>query len=702
MHHSLSRAFTGRGRDERGAVALVVAFLMTTVLVVTALVLDFGLVRIDRQINRAAADAATMAGLHALNPGDGMSHPYAGVCAAARYLKANSPRFASANESVGWKNGLGTVTADGCSNASLRGKVCKPADKTTWARWTWNGTYRGVTVGVTIESGYDLAVNNQWAEDSLPATTGDIGDSTKQGCDNLAVTITQRRQPGLGSLATSADLQTAVRSVGRVKVTPGSAAPAMLLLKRTGCPVLTTGSNAGSSWIRVYGAVSTDGLNLTQPGTIHADTDGVGCNGSNNSWVFGGLAANGIVAYAAPQATNPTSADVSKPGSLSSYAVSQGLSGTPVRDNLNYVYGSTALNETSTGGTKSEVTGRALVTRSLVDQRYFTGVKGAITAANGVFASAASGAPSGWSTFGPTVDQCKPTQAQINNLSLNSSSSLFVNCTANAGFAGPGTDITIPAGTVFFKGVVAPGAKVELPNAHHVYIENSGNRTDALSLGNGTSFQVNNAAGNLATTGNCATGTNPSSKSILFVRTGQLKQTGGVLRMCRTTAILMGGKTDGCVPSSAGAPPMAAPCAGATSTTGTSQFAQTGGDIDWTAPDTINATQDVNGSTLAAATAAWQNVNGPEDLALWSESAGFSSSPSYSMSGGGIFNVRGVFMMPNADPLKLSGSATLDLRNAQFVSTSLQLSSNNTTVKMSVDPNSAVTLPDQGVVGLVR
>jgi hypothetical protein len=283
---------------------------------------------------------------------------------------------------------------------------------------------------------------------------------------------------------------------------------------------------------------------------------------------------------------------------------------------------------------------------------------------------------------------------------LTTPSTLYINCTANAGFAGPGSDIVIPAGAVYFKGVVSPAAAVNLPNARHVYVENAGNRADALSIGNNASFQVNTAAANLTGT-NCSIGQN-LSRSILFVKSGAFKQTGGTLRMCRTTALLMGGKTDGCVPASVGTAPTGAPCTGGVDARGTSQFTQTGGGIDWSAPDTIDSTQDASGSTLAAATAAWQNVDGPEDLALWSESAGFSSSPSYSMSGGGLFQVRGVFMVPNAAPLSLTGSSTLDLRNAQFVASSLELSSNNTTVKMSVDPNSAVTLPEQGVVGLVR
>ena len=155
-----------RAGDERGAVAIVVALLMTSLLVITAMVLDFGLLRVDRQIDRSAADAATLAGLHALNVGDTAPHSYVGVCTAVRYLKVNDSRFSGINEASGWKNGLGAATANGCTDTALRARPCKGTDKSTWARWAWTGTSRGVTLSVTIESGYNLAVN-RWREDAL-------------------------------------------------------------------------------------------------------------------------------------------------------------------------------------------------------------------------------------------------------------------------------------------------------------------------------------------------------------------------------------------------------------------------------------------------------------------------------------------------------------------------------------------------------
>lgn len=686
-----------RERDERGAVAIVVALSMTGLLIITAMVLDFGLLRIDRQIDRSAADEATLAGLHGLNTGDGIPHPYVGVCAAVRYLKANSDRFSGVDESTGWTNGLGAATANGCTSTALSNMACVPTDKSSWAKWHWAGVVDGLGLDVTIESGYDLATH-PWQEDSLPATSGDNGATEYGGCDQLAVTVAQSRKPGLGSLATSSDLKTSIRSVGRIKSVPGDSAPAMLLLKRTGCPVLKTGSNGGGSYVHVEGAVAPNGK--TQPGTIHADSDGSGCSGS----IYGGLGPNGIVAYGAPLASNPTAADPTKPGSITSVAAANGLTGTVLRDSLSNVHGASTLDGS---GSPNEVAGRRLVTRRLVDERFFPAVKPAIAAASQVFASGASATPPGWTPL-TASNLCKPTQAEVNAsvATANSASSgrLYIGCTSNSGFEGSGTTLTIGASQVYFKGKVAPasGLALRLPNATKVYVGNHADKPDAISVSNNTSFRVNDGPSNLDGTGKCTTGQLPS-KAIMFIRSGQFKQTGGLLRMCRTTVMMLGGQADGCVPTSTGAAPTSTPCsASVNGGLGTSQFSQNGGDIDWTAPDTLDAVTDpVTGDPLAVAVAAWHDVNGPEDLALWTES-GTNSSNTYGMAGGGLFQVRGVFMVPNADPFIISGGASLDLTNAQYVTTSIELNGNTTRITMRVDPNAAVTLPDQGLVGLVR
>lgn len=703
MHGRLTGDRRGKRdeRGERGAVAMMVAVSMTSLLIIAAIVLDFGLVRIDRQVDKSAADAAALAGAHGLNTGDGSPHPYVGVCSALTYLKSNGDRFAGLDTTTGWSNGAGVATANGCADLSLRSKLCKASDSSTWATWRGSTTYGGLRLTVSIQSAYVIPAG-QWTEDSLPASSVDPGDPAYGGCDQLAVVINQSRRPGLGSLATTSDLTTAVRSVARIQAVPGDSAPAMLLLKRTGCPVLTTGSNGGSSYVHVLGSVSSDGR--SQPGTVHSDSDGLGCNGGNNSWIFGGLASDGIVAYAAPLVANPTQPDPSKPGQITAVAAANGITGSPLRDSNTNVYGSSLLD--GVGGTHTDVGTKSLVTRRLIDERYFTGVRAAITTANGLFSAGAAGVPSGWTSLS-AANVCQPTQAEVTAgvalANANSGGRLYIGCASSGGngFQGTGPTLTIGASQVYFQGKVAPASNValSLPNATKVYVGNKFAKPDAISISNGTSFSVNNSPLNLdATTGNCAAGQS-SSKALMVIRDGQFKQTGGLLRMCRTTTLMLGGQADGCVPASSGSAPLALPCTG---TLGTGQFTQQGGGIDWTAPDTLDATRDATtGNPLPAATTAWQNPDGPEDLALWSES-GTNSSTNFSMAGGGLFRVRGVFMVPNADSFILSGGSHLDLTNAQFIASSITLNGNTTSVTMSVDPNSAVTLPDQGVVGLVR
>jgi Flp pilus assembly protein TadG len=692
VHGQLSFCRDRRGED--GAVAIIVALCLTALLVVVAMVLDFGLVRVDRQVGKSAADSATMAGLHALNMGDGKPHPFAGVCTALRYLAQNDDRFEGITDSSGtWSTPDGDAAANGCTDADARNMVCSATNTDTWARFSWSGTLDGgKPLSVLIQSGYDIASDPGWSEDTLPAALADRDDKDG-GCNQLTVQIRSSRAPGLGSLATSSDLKTAIRSVGRVKQIPGGYAPALLLLERHDCPVLKTGSSSdNTSWIHVFGALASNGI--SQPGTIHADSDGNGsCSGGSNQQIYLGRQSNGIVAYAGPLASDTTQPDPSKPGSLTSVASENGKAINYIYDGTTNVYGSAALGPAGAGAaTKSAPTGRSLIGRTPVDERYRLGVKAAIGGAAGVFSAGSTG----WTTFPASVDACKPTQAEINALALTVTSKLFIDCTTNAGFA-PGADVSIPAGQIYFNGVVSPGATVTLPDADHVYIAGKSGK-DAIVLASSGKFQLN-TAGNLDGSGNCATGQKPD-KAVLFIQQGSFKEntTSNTLRMCRTTVFLMGGQSDGCVPTTNGTAPTSAPCG---TGLGSGQFTQNGGSIDWTAPDTQDIMTLANGDPDPAVSAKWSDVNGPEDLALWSESASDSSN-TFNMTGGGIFHVRGVFMTPNAKPFTIGGGAVLDLKNAQFIARTIELNGSGTKIDMSVDPNAAVTLPRLDPLGLVR
>lgn len=681
--------------------AIVVALCLTSLLVVAAMVLDFGLVRVDRQVDQSAADAAALAGVHALDragQSGAQPYPYVGICAALRSLRVNDPRFAGISSASGWSNGAGTAVADGCTDATLQATSCDPADKATWGVFDWAGSYQGGKLEVRIQSGYQLPASGSdgWSADSLPAAQS-FADDQAGGCDQLEVEVHQFRNPGLGSIATSSQLVSSVRSVARSYAAPGGDAPALLLLKRTGCPVLETGSNS-AGYIAVKGAISSTGL--TQPGTIHADSDGSGCSGGSGANVYDGRFPAGIVAYAAPLASDPTAADATKPGAITSYAASLGKTGGVLADSSTDVCGSYALYATFTGtgcnASKNPVTPGGLVTRTGIDGRYLAGVNAIVSGASSVWSLTAATAPAaGYAVIGCT-DTPPATAAAV-----------FVNC---ATYKQAATFATATK-TVVFNGVVNPqnGATIALPGATKVYIfGQAGGNAISLGGGSGGALRVH-TAGN-TTSGVCnATPTGPdpgalsTNKAVVVVKSGQLNESAsGSLQMCYTTLVMLGSGTNGCltsVPSQETNGPTATPCS---TGAGDGQINQQGGNVDWTAPNQYDQTILADGTPDPTKSPGWSDPNGPEDLALWTESYGAQSNPKFTLTGGGTEHVVGVFMTPNADPFQLSGGATLDLTNAQFIAASFALGSANTNLIMSVDPNSAVQLPQLKPVGLVR
>jgi Flp pilus assembly protein TadG len=690
MHHPVKAArarLRRRVRGERGAVALLMALCLTVLLVASAMVLDFGLVKVDRQVNKSAADSATSAGLYGLMSNDGTPHPYAGICAAISYLQKNADRFSAANAGS-WTDGNGASQAASCTSASWMNRACTPGNLASWARYSWTGTYQGRPLRVDISSGYQLA-GSAFSEETLPAVQADNAD-TAQGCDQLAVTITQNRKPGLGSLASAADLVSKLRTVGRVYAGPGGDAPAMLLLKRTGCPALSTGAAGGQSYIRVYGARSSNGR--TQAGSIHSDSDGQGC-----PTLFEGKASDGIVAFAAPNSTNPTVADATKPGQITSVAGSAGM--TNVTDLASNVYSSAALNETGAGSAaRTAPAGRGLVTRQLVDNRYLAGVTSAVTGAqSGVFGSVTS---ANAVSNGYKLVTCSGAGVVSALPALTVTDKLFVSCSNTKSIP------RIDAGTVVFSGTVTPSADISMPQAHHIYI--FGSSSNAITLSTGGALRVH-TDGNLTSASACSTAgtTSATNKAILFIKDGDIKQSGsGVLQMCNTTVIMMGGQANGCLPTVgyATAPaPMAKPCTPSTGlpVTGSGQLSMNGGLVDWTAPNHYDLMTLPNGEPDPALAPAWSDPNGPEDLAFWSES-GVSSSATFNIGGNGALRTVGVFMVPNAQPFIIGGGGHQDLTNAQYIASSVELNGNTTSVSMRVDPNAAVTLPKLKLVGLVR
>jgi hypothetical protein len=658
-------------RDERGAVALMVALSITALLVAGGIVLDIGMARVDRNVNKATADNAVTAGLQAANGGTGDVYNSSAVCAALEFLKKH--------------RNLAGLPSDVCGAVDAT-QTCTPGTPFGYHGTTTSSNRR---YEVWIKMPYsvsDTTSGGAFADESLSTLASDPGETTQGGCDQIGVVIKQWTQPGLSKIISSNEIANRVRSVARVKVGNGDPAPALLLLERAGCGVLAVGSAGSSSRIKVYG-------NDSSPGTIHSDssaTDG-SCGTGSNQQLFQGKQANGIVAYGAANGTS---------GLLTSVATQNGKAANLVLDGAANVYATTAASELTTG-TQSSVSGRKLVTRKPVDKRYLAGVSTATRAAYPVWNTNHTTAP-GFTRFG-----C-PTAANMTTMSgMNATQAVYIDC--------PGSGITlngtIGAGTVYFHGFIKGGV-LSMPNATKVYVDNT---NDSGSIDSGSAITLSNTQAFCVRATACLPGTpsvgqcsqsptlNPNSKATLFVRRGTLSGSGtsSLLRLCNTTVVMQGGdigagtagSPGACLPTTVAKEPTADPCP--SSPAAGNGSVDTSGAVDWTPP---NAYGDMAASGLSVTQqqALW---DGGEDLALWTETYGTGST--YKMAGGGAMHVSGVFMVPNAYPFNLSGTGIQDLTNAQYIVRAFAVAG-GAVLTMKVDPNNVVGLPSLYDFRMVR
>ena len=421
-----------RRRDETGAVTVMVAMSMVAVLVAAALVLDFGIARLDRTQNKSVADSAVAAGMRGLDMGDARTHSFNGVCQALNFLKANKPALAS----LSWAP---------CTDPNRLATICKWDDPLTHASFT--GSANGVTV--EINSPYDLTSTSStsWGEETLGTLAADRLTS-QDSCNHLSVVVRQTRQPGLGSLATDSDMTTAVRSVGRVAETTLDDQPvALLLLERMDCnAVVVNGSN---SFVRVLASGNV-------PGLIHSDSTGELCSG--NSSILTGDHASGIIARSA---TNG-------PGLIRVRAV-----GTPKGV---YAYDS-ATNVVAEGGV---VGPGPLVSRSPVDARYMNAARGAIAD----YETQAATAGVGWNTR-----NCNAPKAQLESVT----GKLWINCGTNA-FNTAG--LTLSASTIFFDAKSVSAPNLAMPNATRVYVRGDTSTNGSGISISGSSFSMGSGSSN--------------------------------------------------------------------------------------------------------------------------------------------------------------------------------------------------------------
>lgn len=638
-------------RNEGGAIAIVVAAGMTAILVAVAMVLDFGIVRMDRQTNKAATDAAATAGMRGMDGGGGDIYTYRAVCQALTYLKLNKPDLAG-------------LTWSPCTNATLLDKRCNPADSSTWASFqATTGAYE-----VTIQNPYKITASG-FPEESLASLASDNSpEPAMNGCDQIGVTVKQTRSPGLGSLATTSDLVSVIRSVGRVDPDGDDHLPvAMLLLEKTSCKAIDV-SGTGT---QVY----VDGFE-SSPGLIQADSLGTtNCTGGTK--VINSSSPDGIVAGAAtmpPFDENgaPTT-DPPLAGILGSVAMRDGIAANAASD-LTFAYG---LPNPPKHGPQP----RRPTTRAIIDKAYRLGVQDAITQATTAWAQGSGySLPAGqtMTVIGPQGQGCQsPTASELAN-----ATALYINCSPNWNSA---TEFK-KAKTVIIAGAVSKN--LSLPAADRVFI--LGGSGDAIKLTNGDEFRMHHGVPASGPTPRTCADTTEYERARLVIRGGAITQSGGLLQMCHTSVIMMGSNTGGCVPPADGAPPYDSPCPGngVFTSTGNGYLVAQGGDQEWTAPNRMNT---------AAPQASDADRRDLEDLALWTETAG----ASHKLTGGGVMHLSGVFSLPNAHPFSLHGGSNQSAPNAQYIVRSLNATGGGR-IYMRPNPYDSPRLPALQGFDLVR
>lgn len=616
---------------------------MTGLLIIAAMVLDFGLARLDRQDMKSQADNAVLAGIAAGDGGTADIYTFRAVCGALANLKATSS--------------LSGLPDDFCANLAAYNNITCSADVSTHAVYDHSITSGGATIRVVIKAPYVLT-SDGWSDETKASLAGDQGSIT--GCDQVGLQIFNERSPGLGSLATDGDLKSGVRSAARATIGgTSSISPALMILERSACSALTVGSAGTDTFIAVKGTGST-------PGSIHLDSSatGGGCGSNPNQQLVQGKQANGIVAYGSVSPAGTA-------GVISSFSVQSGTAANVITDGITNVFGTAATSLPA--AVKNPLVGRSVIGRKPIDERYRAAVRTAIAAEAGVWSSTPPA--SGW-----TVTNCSPTDAQ-----LLTATRLWINCPSNAGIGING--IAAVATEIYFHGFIKNG-KLSMPNATKVWVSNTsgGSSINANAIGLTSAdagFCVRSTC--LDAAPNCSTSATPN-RARVFVRTGAVDLSGGTLRLCNSTVFMMGGDTaTGCVPAANDGLPLSTPCSG---TTGNGQITVTGGSIDWTSPNEY-----AGAITAGSETAAWDNF---EDLALWAESAG-----TYRFSGGGGMQTVGVYMVPNGSPVRVGGGASQNLINAQYFARTFAVTGGGT-LSLTTDPQNAVTVPFISGFVLVR
>ncbi|MCU1351871.1 MAG: hypothetical protein JWM05_1080 [Acidimicrobiales bacterium] len=627
-------------RGERGVVLVVVAVMSVVLVMIVALVIDLGAARQRRRSEQSAVDIAALASGYQLS-GHGnrfvLSDPRAACTAAFNSIKKNLPEIPSAS----------TLP---CTNLPITGESPDCTDSTAMTTVTSAGA-SPYTVKV------DYPVPADQITDSRFSTGVGAGDGVQ--CTRMRVSVTSLKPTFFAGVFGSGQFTVKASAVvkGSVDATHNGV-PALLMLERTGCQVLTNSvGGAGNLGIIVRSVTSQEG------GHAHVDTDASECGGNSSDYAI----------YATPLSGGGTSMSVvngtATAGTITSYATT---------------VGSARGGATYPGGLSMPVTAGPLVSRYAFDARYNPSTLPSVTNLHAAAYSAVNMTTAQAVTAGYTVVDCTA-DGSITGVKV------FVNC---PGVYSPTAAFFNQATDVVFNGQVSVGSghTLNLFNANSVSIKGcaacTGSSYYSLNVSGG--FYTNIGSQNVSSatcasrTGPGAGGTNTNT-TVLALMNAPLV-IAGQARLCQTT-VYMGANsssytrqattTGGSVNSPCS---IALPCPIKTGAAPGGSYAISGDSTEWTAPNLSSNSPDESSPF--------------EDLGLWSESSDLDQIKS-----GGVLSSGGIFFTPNS-PVQFRSPASSSPKNAQFVARTLQLLQG--TMDMEPVSSDAVPVPLAGQYGLIR
>jgi hypothetical protein len=289
----------GRVADERGVVLIMMTLLLVTFIVFLALVVDIGLLRMDRRTDHLAADAAATAGVTGLDPFSGGDAEQA--CATA------------------WDYFLLNVPDEGLNPT--------PPDCTAFA----NACNSAIVRTASISTGpYTVEIVQPVPDSHAFMTDQDLNPDVDGGaCQRLGVEITRQRDYVFARVLGLESTDTSVSAVARIGVGLGAGELVpLLLLEPIACDALYT-SGQGKVTVRYFEdtpgiiVVDSDASKTTNPNRCSTNSWSIDSKGTQNGWIRaipvpGQTISSAILSYALSGAPGANAASAYDPNDLAS------------------------------------------------------------------------------------------------------------------------------------------------------------------------------------------------------------------------------------------------------------------------------------------------------------------------------------------------------------------------------------------------